>query len=135
MDTPNRVEERSCLSCPTRSSEELSLFFFFFPRSRRSRSKTRRRRLFKQKSPLRGVHCRRFNSSLTFVSGKYHPPHPMARGCGPTGTLGRGFSFCFTVRSFPETKRNETPSTWRKIILVRDSVRWTSTPPPLFTRV
>lgn len=65
MDTPNRVEKRSCplppLSFLSNQVERTAFSFFFFlslPASRRSRSKTkarkrRRRRLFKQKSPLR----------------------------------------------------------------------------------
>lgn len=157
MDTPNRVEKRSCPSPPpavflvqpgrTSSFPFFSLFFSVFlegdfvPKRKREEEE-KEEGDYLNKSPLwGGVHCRRFNSSITFVSGKYHGAHHPSHGYrGGEGvdqhalfSTGKGclFSFCFTVRSFPgETKRNETPSTWRKIILVRDSVQWTSTPPP-----
>lgn len=136
MDTPNRVEKRSCPSPPpavflvqpgrTSSFPFFSLFFSVFlegdfvPKRKREEEE-KEEGDYLNKSPLwGGVHCRRFNSSITFVSGKYHGAHHPSHGYRGGGegvdqhalfSTGKGClsSFCFTVRSFPgETKRNET---------------------------
>lgn len=154
MDTPNRVEKRSCplppLSFLSNQVERTTFSFFFFsPSPHRGDLVPKRRREKEEEEDylnksllweLRGCALSpiQFEPHLCFreISRSTLPTHPMAMRWVDQHALfsaGKGClsSFCFTVRSFPgETKRNETPSTWRKIILVRDSVQWTSTPPP-----